>query len=74
MKNAKLTRKKYRVDVCRNFAPRDGMAYVTIRVVNRNSMNAVDTRGLFVKPADLRMQSAVDRESLHRRVRTHVVV
>jgi hypothetical protein len=62
------------VDVCRNFAPLDGMGYVTVRVVNRNSMNAVDTRGLFVKPADLRMPSSLSQEALQRTVRTHVVV
>lgn len=43
------------VDICRNFSPQEGMAYVTVRVVHRHSMNAVDTRGIYVKPGDLVM-------------------
>jgi hypothetical protein len=50
------------------------MAYVAIKVVHRNSMNAVDTRGLFVKPADLVMPDSIDASGAAKAVRTHVVV
>lgn len=57
------------VDVCRSFSPREGMAYVTIKVVHRNSLNAVDVRSLFVKPGDLKMAPEEGEP-----VRTHVLL
>jgi hypothetical protein len=44
-----------RLDVCRNFASYDGMIYVTLAVTYRNSSTAVDTKGLYVSPGDLKI-------------------
>lgn len=61
------------VDVCRSFAPREGMAYVTISITNKSSKNAVDTRGLFVKPADLRTLDSLPIDA-RAGVMTHVTM
>lgn len=45
------------------------MAYISVKVLQKNNMNAADTRGVYVKPGDLRLPG-VD-ESL---ARTHIVI
>jgi hypothetical protein len=43
------------LDVCRNFAAYDGMVYVTLAVTYKNSSTAMDTKGLYVRPNDLKI-------------------
>lgn len=61
------------VDTCRTFSPPDGMAYVTVNVMNKNSKNAIDSRGVFVKPADLSPLDSIPPGE-RARVKTHVIV
>lgn len=50
------------VDICRNFNPMEGMAFVRIKVVHGNNRNTSDSRGLFVKPGDLRIMKQIGEE------------
>lgn len=47
------------LDICRNFNPMEGMAFVRIKVVRGNNRNTSDSRGLFVKPGDIKILNQI---------------